>query len=71
MTTKSFLKRTPIQNIFAKSGQIEVIETSQTKAISTLYASIFKNFTRYSGHAIIDWNEIILETLNMTLNFFQ
>ncbi|PKK64346.1 hypothetical protein RhiirC2_787633 [Rhizophagus irregularis] len=46
------------------SDQVEAIEASPTKAISTVYANIFKNSTRYSGHAIMGWNdENILEKL--------
>ncbi|PKY32683.1 hypothetical protein RhiirB3_451049, partial [Rhizophagus irregularis] len=53
------------------SDQVEAIEASPTKAISTVYANIFKNSTRYSGHAIIGWNdENILEKLKNDVEFF-
>ncbi|POG61118.1 hypothetical protein GLOIN_2v1786985 [Rhizophagus irregularis DAOM 181602=DAOM 197198] len=53
------------------SDQVEVIEASLTKAILTVYANIFKNSTRYSGHAIMGWNdENILEKLKNDVEFF-
>ena len=53
------------------SDQVEAIEANSTKAILTVYANIFKNFTRYSGHAIIGWNdENILEKLKNDVEFF-
>lgn len=53
------------------SDQVEAIEASPTKAISTVYANIFNNSTRYSGHAIMGWNdENILEKLKNDVEFF-
>ena len=54
-----------------KSGEIEVFETSPTKAVEIVYKDIFKSFTRYSGHAIMGWNnENILEILKNDIEFF-
>jgi hypothetical protein len=56
---------------YCKSGQVEAIEASPTKAISIVYAALFNNSTRYSGHAIMGWNnETILETLKKDIEFF-
>ena len=53
------------------SDQVEAIEASSTKAISTVYVNIFKNSTRYSGHTIMGWNnENILEKLKNDVEFF-
>jgi hypothetical protein len=56
---------------YCKAGQVEVIETSPIKAVSTVYSKIFNNGTRYSGHAIMGWNnENILEALRKDIEFF-
>ena len=56
---------------YCKSDHVEVIETSSTKAVLTVYSRIFKNSTRYSGHAIMGWNdENILEILKSDVEFF-
>ena len=36
---------------YCKSGQVEIIETSPTKAVSTVYANLFNNSTQYLGWA--------------------
>ena len=56
---------------YCKSGQVEAIEASPTKAISTVYVKLFNNSTWYSGHAIMGWNnENILEILKKYIEFF-
>ncbi len=56
---------------YCKSDHVEVIETSPTKAVLTVYSRIFKNSTRYSSHTIMGWNdENILEILKSDIEFF-
>src|ERR1700722_6864440 len=69
LTVKKGEKSLP--EYYCKSDQVEITESSPTKAISTVYANIFKTSTRYSGYIIMGWNnEDILKILKNDVEFF-